>query len=110
AAFAPCTSPASYSALGDGTHTFRLRAHDGLGNESAAAASWTVDATPPTVTIAGAPHSPTSATGAALTLSASEAASFRCRLDGAAFAACTSPVTYTGLSDGAHTFRVEATD
>jgi hypothetical protein len=35
-------------------------------------------------------------------------ASFTCSLDGAAFTPCTSPKTYTGLSDSAHVFSVSA--
>ncbi|HET6209057.1 MAG TPA: hypothetical protein VFD94_01665, partial [Jatrophihabitans sp.] len=36
-------------------------------------------------------------------------ASFACSLDGAPATGCTSPVTYSGLSDGPHTFSVAAT-
>jgi hypothetical protein len=35
---------------------------------------------------------------------------FLCRLDGGAFASCTSPKTYDALAQGAHSFSVEARD
>ena len=35
---------------------------------------------------------------------------FQCSLDGAPFTTCTAPKTYSGLSDGSHTFRVRGVD
>ena len=43
-------------------------------------------------------------------VSSEEGSTFRCSLDGAAYAACSSPKVYTGLSYATHTFRVRATD
>lgn len=68
------------------------------------------DTTAPETLLSQAPAA-TSTTGtASFTFSASEAATFECRLDGAAWAACASPLERTGLADGAHTFSVRATD
>jgi len=55
--FAVCTSPQSYSGLGDGSHTFEVRATDPAGNvdSTPASSSWTVDATPPVITGSRAP-------------------------------------------------------
>ena len=47
----PCTSPVSYDVAG-GSHVFEVWARDALGNTSVATSfSWTVDSTPPTVTM-----------------------------------------------------------
>ena len=66
-------------------------------------------------TITAAPASPTSTTTAVfhftgVNSSGGGVAGFQCQLDGSAFAPCTSPVTYSGLSNGEHIFRVLATD
>jgi hypothetical protein len=53
----------------------------------------------------------TTNTTATFTFTANQAGStFACRLDGAAFTGCASPVTYTGLGLGGHSFEVRATD
>jgi hypothetical protein len=49
-------------------------------------------------------------TSATFSFSADEPSTFQCRLDGGAFAPCTSPTTYTNLTAGSHTFQVAATD
>jgi hypothetical protein len=113
AAYAACASPMSYAGLTPGAHTFAVRAVDTLGNADATPASysWTVvDTTPPETTITDGPSGTVSSTDASFSFSATEAATFACSLDGAAYAACASPQTYSGLTAGTHTFAVRATD
>jgi acid phosphatase type 7 len=69
------------------------------------------DTTPPQTTITSGPTGTVSARDASFAFSSSEKRStFQCRLDGAAWAACTSPKLYSGLADGPHRFEVRATD
>jgi plastocyanin len=113
AAFELCSSPVSYVGLLEGAHTFEVRATDAAGNldTSPASAAWTVDTTLPETVIDSGPSGTVGETTAAFAFSAGEpGASFECALDGAAFAACTSPASLIGLADGAHTFAVRATD
>ncbi len=70
----------------------------------------TPDTTRPNTFIDSGPSGPVSSTSATFSFSASEPSVFQCRLDSAAFAPCTSPLTYENLSDGSHTFQVVAVD
>ncbi len=123
ASFSTCTSPRDYSGLADGSYTFRVRATDPVGNQSTpgifplGAYTWTIDnsladTTPPETTIDSRPPDPSTSSTASFTYSSSEpGSSFRCSLDGAAFASCpTTGVTYSGLSNGSHSFQVQAVD
>jgi hypothetical protein len=69
------------------------------------------DTYPPETTITSGPASLSASPDATFAFTSDESGStFECSLDGAAFASCSSPATYTGLADGAHTFDVRATD
>jgi Ca2+-binding RTX toxin-like protein len=119
-----CASGVTYSDLPDGLYTFKVVATDQAGNVGAPDSfSWEVDNSidepPPPVpdtTIGAKPAPLTRAMSAEFGFSASPptGAAFECRLDGAAFTPCTSPMSYTGLAgDGAptgtsHTFQVRA--
>lgn len=110
ATYTPCTSPTTYTALPDGAHTFMVRAIDGVGNidPTPASRSWTVAAPLQTVIESG-PADPSSSTSATLAFTSNRSgASFECRLDGGAWAACTSPHTYTLLLPGPHEVQVRA--
>ena len=113
-AFAACASPRSYPGpLGEGPHTFSVRAVDGAGNLGAATSfTWRVDVSPPPVPAIGSgPANPTTETTATFGFTDAEAgAAFRCKLDGASVSGCTSPKGYAGLSVATHTFQVQALD
>ena len=70
----------------------------------------TPDLTRPATTITGGPAGSVTETSATFSFSASEPATFQCRLDAGAFAPCTSPVAYTGLAATSHRFQVVAVD
>ena len=67
------------------------------------------DVTPPETTIRSGPPGSTTSNLANFTFVSSEPGTFQCRLDGAAFAPCTSPASYL-VSKGTHTFEVRAVD
>lgn len=111
APFAPCTSPASFMTLGQGAHSFAVRATDVAGHVDASPATraWTVDTVAPDIAFTTGPASgSTSGPRVVFTFHVSEGA-VACSLDGGAFAACTSPFA-DNLPAGAHSFTVRATD
>ncbi|MFA6603628.1 MAG: delta-60 repeat domain-containing protein [Patescibacteria group bacterium] len=78
----------------------------GIGSDSVAVIR---DTMAPETTITATP--PSSASTVVFQFVSSETPSaFECSLDGGAYAACVSGVSYVGLADGAHSFAVRATD
>lgn len=109
-AWAPCSSPQSYT-LSDGSHTFEVRALNDFGeaDPTPAIAGFATDVTPPETTITSGPSGTVDTSSVGFSFTASEPGSFECRLDGGAWAPCSSPQPYI-LSDGPHTFEVRALD
>ena len=105
--------------LADGAYTVSMAARDSLGNQDPTPAThaFTIDTTAPALTIDSGPADgatiadPRPAFGfSAVDLTA---VGFQCRLDAAAFGACSGPSSHTpasDLADGGHTFGVQATD
>jgi hypothetical protein len=114
ASFTSCSTPKTYSGLADGSHTFQVRATDTAANTDPSPASytWTIDTTPPVTSLGPTtPAANTSSTSATFDLASNEGGStFACSLDGGSYVPCSTPQTYPGLADGAHTFDVRATD
>ncbi len=112
-AFAGCTSPATYSGLAMGVHTFSVRVRDANGNydPTPSVRTWTADQTPPETMVTSAPSGTVAMASASISFTSNElTATYACSLDGGAFAACTSPFNATNLAQGAHSFSVIATD
>ncbi len=112
-AWGSCLTPETTASLADGAHSFEVRATDPAGNVDAtpASRSFTVDTSAPETTIDSGPSGPTSDATPTFTFSSGQAGStFECRIDGGAWASCSSAHTTASLVDGAHTFEVRATD
>ena len=112
ASFSACTSPfAPAIPLGDGGYTFSVRASDALSNTDASPDSFefTVDATPPIVTITG-PAKTKDATPTFAFSFSEEVDRIRCSLDSAQFKPCVDPYTTPKLPLGNHVLRVKAID
>jgi Zn-dependent metalloprotease len=111
--WATCSSPHMTASLGDGAHTFEVRAYDPSGNVDATPSSmaFTVDATGPPVGIDSGPIGYSASTSASFAFSTNEVgATFECQLDAKAWASCRSPLAYSNLAQGQHIFRVRAID
>ena len=79
-------------------------------SETIKSKTYTVDTVAPDTLIDTNPNSNTSSTSATFTFHASETATFQCKLDSGSYASCTSPKNYTALTEGSHTFYIQATD
>jgi CSLREA domain-containing protein len=99
--------------VGNNTSTvFHATATDAANNKSACSAGFTYveDSVPPDTSIDSLTIGRRYA-AATVTFSSTEAGStFKCKIDGGAYAPCTSPKKYAGLAPGPHTIRVDAID
>ncbi len=119
AGFLPCESPQTLDDLPDGTHTFYVRAGDGVGHHdpTPASATFVVDTEPPAASIDSGPSGPTDDPRPAFDFSSPEgSAAFSCSLLAAGeqvFGPCSGVGTdqpASDLADGSYTFTVQTTD
>lgn len=114
-AWAPCPEAgrADLTDLAEGAHTFEVRAFDGaVLQDPVSSYTWTVDTTPPTVTVGLAAVVTTNPF--TVTISADEQLEEAlCGLDTVDLAElvnCSGGLTLSGLTEGAHTLTVHAAD
>jgi len=114
AALSACSSVVNYSGLALGNHSFLAKAVDAAGNIDTVGATYQFVVTKPIKTMITAVTpgtSPTNQPTMTIAFAADQAnATFLCSVDNAALAPCFSPVTYSGLPEGAHNFIVKAID
>jgi hypothetical protein len=112
-AYTACSSPYTAASLADGAHTLTVRATDAAGNIGSGAIGFTVDTATPSINISspqGGSFTSDSTPSVSFTVTDATATTLRCRVDGGAWSACSSPQTTGVLADGSHTVEVEATD
>jgi DNA-directed RNA polymerase specialized sigma24 family protein len=107
-----CRSPQSLAHLTEAPHRFAVKARDRAGNvdRTPAISRWVVDRTPPDTRVRRSGSGPTGQTARFQLVATESGVTFRCSLDGAAFAGCSSRLVLSGLGAGGHTLRVLARD
>jgi hypothetical protein len=116
AAFATCSSPKQLVGLGQGAHTFKVRALDKASNQSAVAEyKWTVDSVPPTdPVITTVSRFPTTFNSHTFSFTSADTGTgvtkFECVFDNLPSAACVSPFNLSNLGIGSHSLTVYAFD
>jgi hypothetical protein len=113
-----CTSPVSIKNLVNGAHAFKIVATNNANLATTATQNFNVaipsaDVTPPVIALgSNAANVTTSTTSISFTASDAESGikQIQCALDSAALANCTSPVSISNLVNGAHAFKIVATN
>jgi hypothetical protein len=97
--------------LSEGRHRFTVLVRDRAGNARSDAWEWIVDSRAPAITLEAAPAINAAVNAApVLRWRADEEATYTCRVDAGAPAACAPPFTPSGLRDGFHTVVIAARD
>lgn len=102
------------STLGAGSHTYTVQpVYQGIVGSATSSRSLTVDLTTPTVNITAPPAQTNSTASQNIAFTTSDnvaIATVQCRIDGGAYASCTSPFATGTVIEGGQTVYVRATD
>lgn len=109
------STPITLSGLSDGPHTISVigRSASSLAQPVPTTASWTVDTTPPTARLSGAPADVTSTTTARITVGGADVVAYRYEFDGSPLSIelpTEVPITLSSLADGEHRLSVYGLD
>jgi hypothetical protein len=113
--YVACMTGTDFGPMGDGQHSFAVRAIDRAGNvdSSPAIHAWAVDTSTPDTQLLSGPEGAVASNTATFTFVSPDAgagATFQCSLDGGGMTACASPFTLNNLPMGQHTFQVRVRD
>jgi hypothetical protein len=116
--YGSCSGAATYAPaapLPEGRYTFWVRARDSADNLAISSRDFTVDTTPPTLSITFGPTGTTGDSTPLFQFTAEAEATVACSIDQGtpAFGPCTGAAAHAAgapLADGSYTFRVRATD
>ena len=112
APYKPCTSPASYSNVVDGAHSFSVRAvAEGFPPSEPESREWTIENQAPQAEVTSSPSGVVASSTAEIVFKSSTAqtgVTFKCSLDGEPEFACASPQKLAGLAPGRHVFKIVA--
>ncbi len=109
----PCDDTMSFGPLAEGPHRLTVWGLDAALNRAQPVVyRWDVDTIPPGLLLSGSPEdgATTSDPTTSFDIWQSEPGVTYCSLDDAAFAPCTSPVVYQGLTTGNHSFQTYVQD
>lgn len=107
-----CQSPYART-LGDGSHTFAVRARDRAGNSDDTPAEhvWAIDTVAPDTMITAAPPAADNSATVRFEFRSNEPNTvFECSLDNGPYGACATGDMFGPVGDGAHAFAVRARD
>jgi hypothetical protein len=104
-----CSQPFVLEPVATGSHSFKVTVKNKNGAKDSASWSWEVTGAT-SVTITSAPPAQTTDTTATFVYTTSgDVTQERCKLDGQSAKSCVSPVQYSALAVGSHTFTVTVT-
>ncbi len=107
---AACASGNNLTGLQTGMHTVAVSATDSCQNTGSTSVTWSVDATPPTVSISSPENGSTQPAGGTIDYTVGDSKTVACTFDNASVTCGVSGSYFYSAGDGQHTFTITGTD